>query len=187
MNPSTPGPGDDWWQTGIVYQIYPRSFADADGDGVGDLAGIVDHLDHLGDASPEGLAIDAIWLSPIYPSPGLDVGYDVSDYVGIDPLFGSLADFERLVTECHRRRIRVILDLVLNHTSHLHPWFVASRANPTGAHADWYIWRDPAGRTPTAARSGRTTGGRGSVARPGPGTRAAGSSTSTRSCPSSPT
>ena len=139
---------DDWWQSGVVYQIYPRSFADASGDGVGDLAGIIAHLDHLG-GTPDALGIDAIWLSPIYPSPGYDVGYDVSDYVAIDPLFGSLADFARLVSEAHRRRIRVILDLVLNHTSHRHAWFEASRSARTGQYADWYIWRDPAGRTPS--------------------------------------
>jgi alpha-glucosidase len=140
---------DDSWRTGVVYQIYPRSFADTTGDGVGDLAGIVEHLDHLNDGGPDSLGVDAIWLSPIYPSPGYDVGYDVSDYVGIDPLFGSLADFERLVGACHTQGIRVILDLVLNHTSDQHAWFVASRASRAGPMADWYIWRDPAGRTPT--------------------------------------
>jgi alpha-glucosidase len=134
--------GDDWWRRGVVYQIYPRSFADANGDGVGDLRGIIDHLDHLG---PEGLGIDAIWLSPIYPSPGRDVGYDVADHARVDPLFGSEADFDGLVEEAHRRGIRIVLDLVLNHTSDQHPWFVASRASRTGPYADWYIWRDPAG------------------------------------------
>jgi len=134
--------GDDWWRLGVVYQIYPRSFADTDGDGVGDLSGIVDHLDHFG---PDGLGIDAIWLSPIYPSPGRDVGYDVSDHRRVDPVFGSEADFDRLVEESHRRGIRVILDLVMNHTSDRHPWFVASRRSRTGPYADWYIWRDPAG------------------------------------------
>ncbi len=144
------GTADDWWRTGVIYQIYPRSFADSDGDGVGDLAGIIARLDHLA-SGPEGLGVDAIWLSPIYPSPGLDVGYDVSDYVGIDPRYGTLADFDRLVDESHRRGIKVILDLVLNHTSQAHPWFVESRASRTGPKADWYLWRDPAGRT----RSGR--------------------------------
>ena len=121
----------DWWQTGVVYQIYPRSFADANGDGVGDLAGIIEHLDHL-NGRPGSLGVDAIWLSPIYPSPDFDFGYDVADYVGIDPRFGTLADFERLVTGAHERDIRIILDLVLNHTSHLHPWFQASRADRSG-------------------------------------------------------
>ena len=133
----------DWWRTGVVYQIYPRSFADASGDGVGDLAGIEARLDHLG---PTGLGIDAIWLSPIYPSPGLDLGYDVADHAAVDPLFGSLADFDSLVDAAHRRGIRVILDLVMNHTSDQHTWFMASRADPAGPYGDWYLWRDPAGR-----------------------------------------
>ena len=137
--------GDDWWQHGVVYQIYPRSFADTDGDGVGDFQGIIDHLDHLG---PEGLGVDAIWLSPIYPSPGRDVGYDVSDHEHVDPLFGSDADFDRLVAAAHERGIRVVLDLVMNHTSDAHRWFVASRSSRTGPYADWYIWRDPAGVGP---------------------------------------
>jgi glycosidase len=137
--------GDDWWQRGVIYQVYPRSFADSDGDGVGDLAGIIDHLDHLG---PDGLAVDAIWLSPIYPSPGLDLGYDVSAHEQVDPLFGSETDFDRLVEEAHRRGIRIVLDLVMNHTSDRHPWFIASRASRTGPFADWYLWRDPAGVGP---------------------------------------
>jgi alpha-glucosidase len=136
------------WRSGVVYQVYPRSFSDTDGDGVGDLAGILDHLDYLNDGSPDSLGIDAIWLSPIYPSAGFDSGYDVSDYSAIDRIFGTLSDFERLVAEAHRRGIRVILDLVLNHTSHLHPWFVESRASRTGLRSDWYIWRDPAGYSP---------------------------------------
>jgi alpha-glucosidase len=135
--------GDDWWRRGVVYQIYPRSFADSDGDGVGDLPGIIDHLDYLG---PNGLGVDAIWLSPIYPSPGLDVGYDVSDHAAVDPLFGSEADFDQLVDEAHRRGMRVILDLVLNHTSDQHAWFQSSRASRVGPYADWYLWRDPSGR-----------------------------------------
>lgn len=134
--------GDDWWQRGVVYQVYPRSFADSDGDGVGDLAGIIDRLDYLGS---EGLGIDAIWLSPIYPSPGLDLGYDVSDHERVDPLFGSEDDFDRLVVEAHRRGIRVILDLVMNHTSDAHRWFTSSRAGRDRPDADWYLWRNPAG------------------------------------------
>jgi alpha-glucosidase len=145
---SAPGPASvDWWRTGVVYQIYPRSFADSDGNGVGDLPGIIARLDHLSDGTPASLGVAALWLSPIYPSPGLDMGYDVCDYLSVDPLFGTLADFDRLVEEAHRRGIRVILDLVLNHSSSRHPWFVASRADRTGPYADWYIWRDPPGRT----------------------------------------
>lgn len=135
-----------WWRTGVVYQIYPRSFADTDGDGVGDLPGLIAHLDHLGGA-PDSLGVDAIWLSPIYPSPGRDLGYDVSDHDAVDPLFGTMADFERLVEEAHGRGIRVILDLVMNHTSDEHPWFVASRTSRDGPYADHYLWRDPVGHT----------------------------------------
>jgi alpha-glucosidase len=144
LPPPSARPGrDDWWRTGVVYQIYPRSFADSTGDGVGDLAGIEAHLDYLG---PDGLGIDAIWLSPIYPSPGLDLGYDVSDHATVDPLFGSMDDFDRLVEAAHRRGIRVILDLVMNHTSDRHPWFQASRTDPGGPFGDWYMWADPGGR-----------------------------------------
>ena len=132
---------DDWWRRAVVYQIYPRSFADSDGDGTGDLPGIIDHLAHLG---PDGLGVDAIWLSPIYPSPGRDIGYDVSDHAAIDPRFGTEADFDRLVREAHAMGIRVILDLVMNHTSDEHPWFQASRRREA-PYTDWYIWRDPAG------------------------------------------
>ncbi len=133
---------DDWWRRSVVYQIYPRSFADSDGDGVGDLPGIIGHLDHLG---PAGLDVDAIWLSPIYPSGGLDGGYDVTDHRAIDPRFGTWADFDRLVSEAHRRGIRVILDMVMNHTSDQHPWFADSRAARDGPMSDWYLWCDPAG------------------------------------------
>jgi len=137
--------GDDWWQRGVIYQIYPRSFADNDGDGVGDLPGILAHLDYLG---PDGLGVDALWLSPIYRSPGLDLGYDVSDHGSVDPLFGTEADFDRLVAAAHRRGIRIILDLVLNHTSDQHLWFRSSRSSQVGPFADWYLWRDPAGYGP---------------------------------------
>ena len=119
--------GDDWWRNGIIYQIYPRSFADSDGNGLGDLPGIIAKLDYLTD-----LGIDALWLSPIYPSPGLDVGYDVSDHTTVDPIFGGDAAFDRLVDEAHRRGIRVILDLVMNHTSDQHAWFQSSRASRDG-------------------------------------------------------
>jgi alpha-glucosidase len=140
-------PGDDWWRTGVVYQVYPRSFGDSNGDGLGDLAGIIEHLDHLGDGSRASLGVDAVWLSPIYPSPDFDFGYDVADYVEVDPRYGSLAEFEQLVAACHARGLKVILDLVLNHTSHPHPWFEASRAGRTGPYADWYLWADSPGRT----------------------------------------
>jgi alpha-glucosidase len=146
-----PSPGQDWWQTGVVYQIYPRSFADANGDGIGDLAGITNHLDHLA-GQPDSLDVDAIWLSPFYPSPDRDFGYDVSDYLGIDPKYGSLEDFERLVEACHRRGMKVVIDLVLNHSSSDHPWFQASRASTSGPYADWYIWRDSPGRSITGRR-----------------------------------
>jgi alpha-glucosidase len=134
-----------WYQHGIIYQIYPRSFADSNNDGIGDLNGITGRLDYLAD-----LGVDAIWLSPVYPSPDVDFGYDVSDYCAIDPKFGNLADFDRLLEEAHARGIRVILDLVLNHTSAQHPWFVESRSSRDNPKRDWYLWRDPApgGRPP---------------------------------------
>ena len=134
--------GPAWWREGVVYQVYPRSFADSNGDGVGDLPGIIGRLHYLG---PGGLGIDAIWLSPIYPSPGLDVGYDVSDHDAVDPVFGTEEDFDRLVSESHRRGIKIVLDLVMNHTSDQHAWFAASRESREGPFADWYMWRDPAG------------------------------------------
>ena len=111
-----------WWQRGIVYQVYPRSFQDSNGDGVGDLEGIRSRLDYL-----EWLGVDAVWISPIYPSPMADFGYDVSDYTGIHPLFGSMDDFDRLLEEVHRRGLRLILDFVPNHSSEQHPWFLQSR------------------------------------------------------------
>jgi len=128
-----------WWRDGIIYQIYPRSFADSNGDGIGDLNGITARLDYLAE-----LGVDALWLSPISPSPDVDFGYDVSDYVDIDPKFGTLADFDRLLAEAHRRNIHIVLDLVLNHTSDQHPWFQESRQSRASARRDWYIWRDPA-------------------------------------------
>ena len=142
-----PEAADRWWRDGVVYQVYPRSFADSNGDGIGDLQGLIDHLDHLA-GGPDSLGVDALWLSPIYPSPMLDGGYDVMGYTGIDPIFGTLADFDRLIEGCHRRGIRVILDLVMNHTSDQHPWFVQSRESRTGPYADHYLWRDPSGRDP---------------------------------------
>jgi alpha-glucosidase len=128
-----------WWQRGIIYQVYPRSFLDSDGDGVGDLRGIVSRLDYLA-----GLGVDALWVSPIYPSPMRDFGYDIQDYTNIHPLFGTLDDFDQLVDEAHRRGLKLLLDYVPNHTSDQHPWFLESRASRNNAKRDWYIWRDPA-------------------------------------------
>jgi alpha-glucosidase len=128
-----------WWQTGVIYQIYPRSFQDSNGDGVGDLRGILSRLDYL-----VSLGIDAIWISPFYPSPMADFGYDVSDYTNVDPLFGTLADFEELLTAAHSRGLRVILDFVPNHTSDQHPWFLESKSSRESLKRDWYLWRDAA-------------------------------------------
>ena len=127
-----------WWRDGIIYQIYPRSFADSNNDGIGDLPGITNKLDYLDD-----LGVDAIWLSPIYPSPDVDFGYDVADYTGIDPKFGTMADFEKLVREAKKRNIHVIMDLVLNHTSDQHPWFIASKESEENPYHDWYLWLYP--------------------------------------------
>lgn len=129
-----------WWQEAVFYQIYPRSFADSNRDGIGDLDGICAHLDYLNDGTPDSLGVDALWLNPIYPSPLEDWGYDVSDYRGIHPDFGDLASFERMLSEAHRRGIRVILDLVPNHSSDRHPWFIESRASRTSRRRGWYIW-----------------------------------------------
>jgi alpha-glucosidase len=136
---------DPWWRKAVIYQIYPRSFLDASGDGAGDLVGITEKLDYL-----SWLGVDAIWLSPIYPSPMADFGYDVSDYTDIHPLYGTLSDFDRLLSQAHRLGLKVILDFVPNHTSDEHPWFVASRSSHESPKRDWYIWRDstPGGSPP---------------------------------------
>lgn len=126
-----------WWQKGIIYQIYPRSFQDSNGDGVGDLPGILSRLDYL-----QWLGVNAVWISPIYESPMADFGYDISDYCSIHPLFGSLSDFDKLLEEIHRRGMKLILDLVPNHTSNQHPWFLESRSSRDNAKRDWYIWKD---------------------------------------------
>ena len=126
-----------WWQTGVIYQVYPRSFQDSDGDGIGDLKGITQRLQHLVD-----LGVDAIWISPIFPSPMRDFGYDVSDYCDIHPLFGSLADFDALLAAAHAAGLKVILDFVPNHTSDQHPWFQESRSSKLSPKRDWYVWRD---------------------------------------------
>jgi alpha-glucosidase len=126
-----------WWQRGVIYQIYPRSFQDTNGDGIGDLRGIIQRLDHV-----VSLGLGAIWISPIYPSPMADFGYDVADYCDIAPIFGNLADFDRLVAEAHSRGLRVILDFVPNHTSNQHPWFLESRSSRESPKREWYIWKD---------------------------------------------
>ncbi len=128
-----------WWQNGTIYQIYPRSFQDTDGDGVGDLNGILSRLDYLVD-----LGVAAVWLSPIYPSPMADFGYDVADYTGVDPIFGTVPDIEALIAAAHTRGLKFILDFVPNHSSDQHPWFLESRASRTNPKRDWYLWRDPA-------------------------------------------
>ena len=128
-----------WWRVATIYQIYPRSFQDSNGDGIGDLDGVRRRLDYLA-----WLGVDAIWISPFYPSPMHDFGYDVMDYCDVDPMFGSLKDFDHLVDEAHARRIKVIVDFVPNHTSILHPWFSASRRSRSSDKRDWYIWRDAA-------------------------------------------
>src|SRR3954453_8579242 len=137
-----------WWTGAVVYQIYPRSFCDANGDGVGDLAGITSRLDHL-----VRLGVDVLWLSPVYRSPQDDFGYDISDYQDIDPMFGTLDDFDALLDGVHRRGLRLVMDLVVNHTSDEHPWFAQSRSAPDDAKRDWYWWRP--------ARPGMEPGARG--------------------------
>lgn len=128
-----------WWQRGIVYQIYPRSFMDGNGDGVGDLPGILSKLDYL-----QWLGVDALWLSPFYPSPMADFGYDVADFEAVDPLFGTLEDFDTLVAAAHARGLKVILDYIPNHSSERHPWFAEARASPRNPRRDWYLWHDSA-------------------------------------------
>ncbi len=132
----------EWWQHGIIYQIYPRSFMDSNGDGIGDLEGIIDRLDYLNDGTEHSLGVDAIWISPFYPSPMVDFGYDIADYCDVDPMFGDLETFDRLVAEAHTRNIKVVIDFVPNHTSDQHPWFQASRSSRDNPKRDWYIWKD---------------------------------------------
>ncbi len=148
---STPQPSaatqaseQDWWKNAVIYEIYPRSFQDSNGDGIGDLNGITQRLDYL-----KELGVDAIWLTPVYPSPQADFGYDISDYKNIDPQYGTLADFDRLVAEARKRGIRVLMDMVMNHTSDQHKWFLESRSSRTNPYRDWYMWRDGKGETAT--------------------------------------
>ena len=129
----------EWWRGAVIYQIYPRSFLDANGDGTGDLPGIAAELDHVA-----SLGVDAIWISPFFKSPQKDYGYDVADYVEVDPLFGTLADADRVIAAAHERGLKVLVDLVLSHTSDRHPWFEQSRRDRTNPKADWYVWADPA-------------------------------------------
>jgi len=127
----------EWWKQAVIYEVYPRSFQDSNGDGIGDLPGILSRLDYLAE-----LGVDAVWISPIYPSPMADFGYDIADYCGIDRIFGTMADFDRVLEELHRRGLRLILDFVPNHTSDRHPWFLESRSSRKNPRRDWYIWRD---------------------------------------------
>jgi alpha-glucosidase len=134
----------DWWKNAVILEIYPRSYQDTTGDGIGDLNGITQRLDYL-----KSLGVDAIWLTPIYPSPQVDFGYDISDYEAIDPQYGTMADFDRLVAEAKKRHIRVLMDMVMNHTSDKHKWFLESRSSKTNPYRDWYVWKDGKGETAT--------------------------------------
>lgn len=129
-----------WWKNGVIYQIYPRSFKDSNGDGIGDLKGIIEKLDYLNDGTQASLGIDGIWISPFFKSPMKDFGYDISDYRDVDPMFGTLDDFKELLSEAHKRNIHIIIDLVLNHTSDEHPWFQESKKSRDNEKADWYLW-----------------------------------------------
>ena len=139
-----------WWQKTNVYQVYPKSFLDTTGSGTGDLNGVTEKLDYL-----KTLGVGAIWLTPVYPSPMVDNGYDIADFTGIDPSYGTMADMERLIAEGKRRGIRMVMDLVYNHSSDQHPWFIDSASSRDSEHSDWYIWRDakPDGSAPTNWRS----------------------------------
>jgi alpha-glucosidase len=134
---------DVWWKHAVIYEIYPRSFQDSNGDGIGDLNGITERLDYL-----QSLGVNAIWLTPIYPSPQVDFGYDISNYEAIDPQYGTMADFDRLLAEAKKRNIGIIMDMVMNHTSDQHPWFIESKSSRTNPKRDWYVWRDGKGYTP---------------------------------------
>ncbi len=132
----------EWWKKAVCYQIYPRSFKDSNSDGIGDLNGIISKLDYLNDGTENSLGIDAIWLNPVYPSPQYDFGYDIMDIQGVDPQYGAMEDFDRLISEAHNRGIRILMDFVPSVTSHLHPWFIESRSSKSNPKRDWYIWKD---------------------------------------------
>src|SRR6266403_3653252 len=136
----TDSQGRQWWQNAVFYEIYPRSFADSNNDGIGDLNGITSKLDYL-----KELGVDAIWITPCYPSPQVDFGYDVSDYENIDPMYGTLQDFDRLTSEAQKRGIYIIMDFVMNHSSDQHKWFIDSRSSRDNPKRDWYVWRDGKG------------------------------------------
>ncbi len=125
-----------WWKEAVIYQIYPKSFCDSDGDGIGDIPGILSKLDYL-----KNLGVSVLWISPIYESPDYDNGYDISDYQAIKRVFGSLEDFDQLLAEAHQRGLKIVMDLVVNHTSHLHEWFIESRSSKESPKRDYYIWR----------------------------------------------
>ena len=144
---TSPSSERDWWKNAVIYEIYPRSFQDSNGDGIGDLNGITERLDYL-----KQLGVDAIWLSPIYPSPQVDFGYDISDYENIDPQYGTLADFDHLIAEANKRHIRILMDMVMNHSSDKHKWFLESRSSRTNPYRDWYMWHD--GKDETATSKG---------------------------------
>jgi alpha-glucosidase len=135
--PLTQGPAPKWWHDAVIYEIYPRSFQDSNGDGIGDLNGITQRLDCL-----QALGVDAIWIGPMFPSPQVDFGYDISDYENVDPQYGTLADFDHLLSEARRRNIRIILDMVLNHTSDQHPWFKGAATSRSDPRHGWYVWND---------------------------------------------
>ncbi|MFP5435655.1 MAG: alpha-amylase family glycosyl hydrolase, partial [Alphaproteobacteria bacterium] len=138
MTAASPQTDQPWWKGAVIYQIYPRSFQDSNHDGVGDLNGITQRLEHVAK-----LGVDAIWISPFFTSPMRDFGYDIADYCGVDPVFGTLADFDALIARAHALGLKVTIDQVYAHSSDLHDWFVQSRADRTNAKADWYVWADP--------------------------------------------
>ena len=168
---------DPWWKGAVLYHVYVRSFFDSDGDGHGDLPGVLAKLDYI-----QSLGVDGLWLSPIHPSPNRDWGYDVADYQGVQADYGTLEDFQLLLDEAHARGLKVVLDEVLSHTSDVHPWFVESlTGGKDGPKADWYVWADP-----QPDGTARTTGSASSAARPGPTSPSAVSTITTSSCASSP-
>jgi len=148
----------EWWRDAVIYQVYPRSYLDTTGNGIGDLNGITTRLDHIA-----SLGVDVVWLSPFFTSPDRDMGYDVSDYTGVSPLFGTIADFDALIARAHGLGLKVIIDQVLSHSSIEHPWFIESRSSKDNPKADWYIWADP--RPPMAQHP--PTGSRSLAAQPG--------------------